>query len=338
MLRGVGWLYQQIAEIRNSLYDRGVFRSHSLGARTISVGNLTLGGTGKTPLVAHVSEILAEAGEKVCVLTRGYGRENPNDRLLVSEGTKVLADAFAAGDEPIELAKQLIGKAIVVADRDRVSAARWAKEKFGITAFVLDDGFQHRRAERDLDIVCVEAIDPFGQNQNMLPGWVRERFRNISRADVIVITRSELVEDVDRIINEIAAYNRTAEKFLSKTELLPPKLLRHFLEDTESTDVETGLVFAFSGLGNPELFPLTLRRAGYELAGKLSFPDHIRYTQDDIDTLVSSARECEATSLVTTAKDGVKLGEFRFEIPCFVIEVRTTISDADRFRDLVISS
>src|SRR5688572_6868163 len=109
MLRAAGWLYGKIADIRNSLYDRGVFRSHYLGARTISIGNITTGGTGETPLVAYVAEILAENGEKVCILTRGYGRES-SGRVLVSDGESVLVDAREGGDEPVELARKLIGK------------------------------------------------------------------------------------------------------------------------------------------------------------------------------------------------------------------------------------
>ena len=140
MLTPFSWLYGKIADTRNALYDRGVFVSHSLGARTISVGNITAGGTGKTPLVAHVAKILAERGENVCILTRGYGRENPSERVLVSDGLNILADAKQGGDEPVELAVKLLGKAVVVADANRASAANWAKDKFGITAFVLDDG------------------------------------------------------------------------------------------------------------------------------------------------------------------------------------------------------
>src|SRR5215207_5749749 len=162
MLQLAGWLYGQITNLRNFLYETGVFRSHSLGERTISIGNITTGGTGKTPLVAHVAEILADAGERVCVLTRGHGRRNENERVLVSEGGRVLVDAAIGGDEPVELGRKLRGKAVVVSDADRVSAAAWAKEEFGSTVFVLDDGFQHRRAKRDLDIVCVDATNPRG--------------------------------------------------------------------------------------------------------------------------------------------------------------------------------
>src|SRR5215213_8307856 len=115
MLMPIGWLYGKIADVRNALYDRGVFKSHDLGARTISIGNITMGGTGKTPLVAYVAEILSDAGEKVCILTRGYGRES-SGRVLVSDGKKVLVSAREGGDEPVELGRKSIGNAIVVAD------------------------------------------------------------------------------------------------------------------------------------------------------------------------------------------------------------------------------
>jgi len=187
MLRLLGKIYVAIGGLRNSLYDRGILKSHSLGARTISIGNITAGGTGKTPLVAYVAELLADAGEKVCILTRGYGRKNERDRVVVSDGTNVLVDAATGGDEPVELAQRLLGKSVVIADADRVAAARWAKKQFGITAFVLDDAFQHRRARRDLDIVCVDATNPRG-------GLLRESFANLVRADVIIITRADLVE------------------------------------------------------------------------------------------------------------------------------------------------
>src|SRR5688500_11489316 len=125
MLWAIGKLYGLIADIRNTFYDWGIFRSYSLGARTISIGNITTGGTGKTPLVAYVANMLAESGEKVCILTRGYGRES-SGRVLVSDGENVLVDARTGGDEPVELARKLIGKAIVIADADRVAAAAWA--------------------------------------------------------------------------------------------------------------------------------------------------------------------------------------------------------------------
>ncbi len=129
MLAILGSIYGKAIQMRNWMYDRGIFRTHDLGARTISVGNITAGGTGKTPLVSYIAKILAARGETVCILTRGYKRKNPRDRVLVSDGKQILADAPTAGDEPFELAQKLIGAAIVIADADRVAAAEWAKKK-----------------------------------------------------------------------------------------------------------------------------------------------------------------------------------------------------------------
>src|SRR3569832_2355237 len=156
MLTVLAWIYGRGLALRNYLYDKGVFEVHDLGARVICVGNITVGGTGKTPLVEYIGHRLAEQGEKVCVLTRGYGREDEGKRVLVSDGESVLVDAAIGGDEQVDLAHELLGHGVVVAGADRVGAAEWARRKFGVTAFVQDDGFQHRKVKRDLDIVCVD--------------------------------------------------------------------------------------------------------------------------------------------------------------------------------------
>ena len=185
----LGWLYGKIANIRNSFYEKGIFESFSLGVPVISIGNITMGGTGKTPLVAYVAELLDRKNETVCIISRGYGRSNPGKRVLVSDGKALLTGPKNAGDEPYELAQKLLNKAIVISDADRVAAAAWAKEEFDVTVFVLDDAFQHRTARRDLDIVCIDAMNPFR--------LLREPLENLARADAIVITRSDLAEDIE---------------------------------------------------------------------------------------------------------------------------------------------
>ncbi len=346
MLTLLGRLYGKIADIRNGLFDRGVFASHSLGARTISVGNITVGGTGKTPLVALVAEILTEHGQKVCVLTRGYGRKDPKKRVLVSDGKSVLADAATGGDEPVELAMKLLGKAVVVADADRVAAAEWSKEEFGVTAFVLDDGFQHRRAKRDLDIVCIDATNPFGNGRMLPAGILREPLLSLKRADVIVVTRTDLAENVEETSAVIRTFNPECPLFIAESSIFDIVELRKFstkMHPEESNwDREEwaakpvrGTVFAFCGLGNPDNFFERLRKEGFELAAQHGFADHHLYTQEEILGLERKANECAAKILLTTAKDAVKLNGLKFELPCFVVEIKAVINDESAFRELL---
>jgi tetraacyldisaccharide 4'-kinase len=317
MLKLLGKIYGLGAEVRNAMFDRGVIASHSLGAKTISVGNITMGGTGKTPLVAYVAEILADAGEKVCILTRGYARES-GGRVLVSDGSEVLVDAATGGDEPVELARMLLGKAIVVVDADRVTAAEWAKEKFNVTAFVLDDGFQHRRAKRDLDIVCVDATNPFH--------FLREPLRNLDRANAIVVTRADLADSTS-VIERLRETNSHAPVFRADYRL------RNFASIHSITDA-----FAFCGIGNPAAFFSMLTREGLKTENSQTFGDHHSYSQADVDQIESMAIDRGCTSLITTAKDSVKLEDLRFSMPCLVAKIEVVIDDPDGFRDLVLSA
>ncbi len=318
-------------DVRNGLYDKGAFDTHDLGARTVSIGNITTGGTGKTPLVAHVAEILAARGETVCILTRGYGRKESRKRVLVSDSTSILSTPADSGDEPFELAQKLLGKAIVIADADRVAAAEWAKRKFGVTAFILDDGFQHRQAGRDLDIVCIDATNPSGDSQagslrsgGVLPaGRLRESITNLKRADVVVITRSDLVEDISNLRSEISDLNSEAATFTAKTRIVNPG------------EINEKRVFAFCGLGNPDAFHEQLRRAGVEITGTKTFADHHQYEQKDIHRIETDARAGEAEILVTTAKDEVKLSDLKFEMPRKIVEIEIEIDDPVAFAALL---
>lgn len=328
--------------LRNRLYDRGIFRSYSLGCKTISIGNLTAGGTGKTPLVALVVEILSESGEKVCVLTRGYGRKNAKDRVLVSDSKQVLADAVEGGDEPVELARKLLGKAVVIADADRVSAAKWAREKFGITAFVLDDGFQHRRAKRDLDIVCIDATNPCGNGRILPAGTLRESFKELKRAGAIVITRTNLVESTGKLIERLRRRNPDAPIHEAATRVCRVTDLKDFAEKKLTTgtgehhipDME---LYAFCGLGNPDNFRRQLEIENFPVKGFRSFADHHWYVRADVESLEKEAAHAGAKALITTAKDAVKLNGLTFEMPLFVAEAEVIVNDKYAFRKLILA-
>lgn len=319
MLSLLSPIYGKVIDWRNRLYDRGILDTFSLGARTISIGNITTGGTGKTPLVAHAAELLAERGEKVCILTRGYGRRDPKRRVLVSDGKKVLADAATSGDEPLELAQKLLGKAIVIADADRVAAAEWALRKFGITVFILDDGFQHRRARRDLDVICLDAMDPFGGDRLLPAGRLREPAENLARADAVVITRSDLAGGLGTLMQQVSHLAPDASVFVARKEI------------TNLAVIGNGRAFAFCGLGNPEAFFDQLRRAGIDLSGSRRYPDHHYYTQADVDSIELEAESAGAEHLLTTGKDTVKFEGLRFTLPRRTVEIEVRLDDDEAF-------
>jgi len=336
-LSPAGWLYGRIADLRNSLYDHGVFKSLSLGAPTISIGNITAGGTGKTPLVAHSAEILAEDGARVAILTRGYGRKNPRSRVLVSDLENVLTDARTGGDEPVELATKLLGKAIVVADADRVAAAEWARTRFGITTFVLDDAFQHRRARRDLDIVCIDATNPFGNNEILPVGTLREPLANLGRADAIVITRSNLITDLSPLRLEISKLAPETPIFESSTKIRRLAEISAFSSATQIGEIRHQKALAFCAIGNPSNFYKQLSSEGFEIVSKKPFPDHHYYSKEQISKLEGRARNAGASILLTTAKDAVKLIDVEFGMPCYLVETELSVADENQFKSLILS-
>ena len=338
-------LYETIVGARNSLYETGVFKSHALGAKAISIGNITVGGTGKTPLVAFVAEVLAETGEKVCILTRGYGRENPRKQVLVSDGEKIIVDVKAAGDEPFELAGKLLGKAIVVANANRAAAGNWAREKFAITAFVLDDAFQHRRVKRSLDVVCIDATNPFGNGKTLPTGTLREPLNNLKRADAIVITRANLVEDVSDLKSQIAKYNQACPIFVSENRISRLVNLKDFAASfsglprtSNNEQLITGNYLAFCALGNPNNFFEQLRGENFNLVAAEIFPDHHFYAPKDVAKLVAKAKETGAEMLLTTAKDAVKLKDLNIDLPCFVAESEMIFRREDDFRQWLLNA
>src|SRR5205085_1292253 len=203
-LAPLGTLYGALVRTRLRLYRSGLLKTENVGAPVISVGNITAGGTGKTPLVEWAARALAGEGRRACVLTRGYGRADERRRVVASDGRSVLADARECGDEPRLLAEKLLGAASVVCDRDRVAAARWAREHLGAEVFVLDDGFQHLRIARDLDIVTLDATAPWGGRAMLPRGRLREPASGLSRADCVVITRAELAADLEGLRAEVA--------------------------------------------------------------------------------------------------------------------------------------
>lgn len=344
LLSQLGWLFGSIVKARRRLYQKNIFKSDDLGVPVISVGNLTVGGTGKTPLVAYVAKVLAEKGHKVCILTRGYKRENPNERVLVSDGEKLLADAKQAGDEPFELANKLLGFASVIADKRRAEAGKWARENWGVTAFVLDDGFQHWQVKRDLDIVTIDATNPFGNGELLPAGILREPLSALKRANCAVITRANLTGNISNLKSQISEINADCVVLISQTEIVGLLDVKEFRAKTQRTQSgkqrtkdkgQRANALAFCALGNPDNFFESLKREGFNLSATKVFSDHYAYAQKDVEEIEKTARQVGAETLLTTAKDAVKLKDLQFSLPCLVVEIEVFFDDDAPLRALL---
>jgi tetraacyldisaccharide 4'-kinase len=334
VLSPLSLLYGAVTRTRLSLYQRGTFHTTKLERPVISIGNLTTGGTGKTPLVDYVTRLIASQGKKVCILTRGYGRKDSHLQVIVSDGYDVLATPAEAGDEPYLLATRLTGLAAVISSADRIAAGLEAIKDFGTDCFVLDDGFQHLRLARDLDIVSIDATNPWGGGSLLPYGRLRESPENLSRADCVVLTRCDQVSSVEPLRAEIVRLTGGRPVFESRMQPVRVTSLKNATE-TIAPPVRAA---AFCGVGNPRSFFENLRQAGYELALEKSFADHHEYSQEEIDSLCRSAREVGADVLITTAKDAVKLRTMDFSIPCYVFEIEIVIDQADEFAGLVVEA
>lgn len=337
ILAPLGVLYGAITATRLSLYQRGLLRTLKLDAPVISVGNVTTGGTGKTPLVEYIARTLAANGRKVCILTRGYGRENPKARVLVSDWQHVLATEAEAGDEPGLLAETLSGIASVISDRDRFAAGKWAISELGADVLILDDGLQHLRLARDLNVATVDATNPWGGGRLLPSGRLREARAGLARADCIVLTRADQCGDLKSLEREIDEASSKRPVFTSRMRVRRLRRLDGELPTSDSPLKPTiEMPFApFCAIGNPRSFIKQLEDEGYDLTEPSIFSDHYRYDQRDLDGIVAKALSAGATRLITTAKDAVKLRDLTVELPCFVLEIEICIDDESRFVEMI---
>lgn len=267
-------IFGTVVGVRNGLYERHIFKSRKLARPVVSVGNLAVGGTGKTPFVVMLGELLKARGIAVDVLSRGYGRESTKVSIVDPEGSR---DQF--GDEPLLIARKL--RVPVVVGADRYQAGLLAESKFPETRLhLLDDGFQHRRLHRDFDIVLIADEDV---GESLLPaGRLREPFSSLRRADAVVLASNSSLP-------------------------LPAKSIWRVRRQVHFLGLEKRLV-AFCGIARPDQFFAGLKKLGMDLATSIVFPDHHRYTQTDIDRLIQTLGKTGADGFISTEKDAINLG------------------------------
>ena len=294
-------LYRGAVTARLGAYRRGWLRSSRLPVPVVSVGNLTFGGTGKTPTVIALVRDLVRRGRHPAVLTRGYGRSATAPVVLV--GPEPNTTARLAGDEPLELAARLPGVPVVV-DADRVRGGIEALTR-GADALVLEDGFQHLRLERDLDLVLVDAGDPWGGGRMPPRGRLREPLSGLKRADAVLVTKvgpdpGPVLAAVRRVVNEQGLHVPVLAARLEPTQV-------RRLEGTAGPEALAGVrVLAMAGLGRPEGFADLLRTAGAHVVATRWFADHHDFTAVELEAVVTQASVLGAV-VVTTAKDAVKM-------------------------------
>ncbi|HUI64481.1 MAG TPA: tetraacyldisaccharide 4'-kinase [Bacteroidota bacterium] len=302
VLYPISWLYGIAVATRNAAFEAGLLRRERVPAPVVSVGNLTAGGTGKTPLVEYLLGELIARGESVAVVSLGYGRRS-RGVVIVSDNGRVLADAREGGDEPVQIARKFPRASVVVGER-RVEAARTAIERCGAHVIVMDDGFQHRYLERDLSIVVIDSRIPLNDEPLLPAGVRREQLSALRRADLLAFSRAEGPGE--------PAWRARLDRYTDAESISFRSVIRSFEALPERTPLDhsslKGLrLYAFSGIGDHTAFLSDLHSAGLLVVGERRFADHHLYRAGEIDELLEASSSVRAEALVTTEKDAVRM-------------------------------
>lgn len=325
------FFYSFLQRARVFLYKNGLLKTEKVGSRVISIGNITAGGTGKTPAVMAIAKMAKEKGFNVAILTRGY-RGLAKGITPVSDGSKVLLNCRDAGDEPFLMAKKLSGIP-VIKGKNRYLSAKFSIERFGSDLFVLDDGFQHLRLHRDVNILLIDATDPFG-NGHLLPrGILREPLIAMERANIIVITKANLSRKIKETVEIIKKYNTTAPIFFSHYK--PVDLIDMKGNTVSIENIRGSSLFIFSGLASHSSFRLLLEREGAKVSGELTYPDHFDYSKKDIDEIERKAEALGTDMVVTTEKDIVKIPYLERKRQIWALRIEFIIEDEKGWQSLL---
>ena len=331
----LSFFYLGVVNLRNWLYDHKIFKEVKLSCPVISVGNISVGGTGKTPCVIMLTQILKKNGFQPAVISRGYGGRSISPANIVSDGNKIFLDGETAGDEPYLIAKALQGVPVITGTKRRTTG-QVAIDKFGANVLICDDAMQHRQIFRDINLVLLDSKG-FHGNYHVLPrGKLREPIKEIRRAGAILLTHADEEVKIDAKIEE-----------LIKTEKIPVFQSIHQPEDIISGDgsvrkpvseLKGKKVSAFCGIANPGSFEKTLLAAGAKTLSFDIFPDHHRYSEKEIEKLKTGFIKSGADYLITTQKDAIRLQNHSgFLKTLFILRVKMEIKpSAQSFENFII--
>jgi len=342
VLAGAAAMFGIASRLRASLYKRGVFRRSWPGCLVISVGNITVGGTGKTPVVETFARALARGGRKVAIISRGYKARAPSWRWrwrnrrwgggpkVVHDGTHILLGAREAGDEPYMLARNL-DNVVVITDPDRVRGSRFAIKEFGVDTIILDDGMQHLRLQRQIEVVLIDATCPFGFDYLLPRGLLRESLKGLRRATHIFITKARDI-DVQPIVARIRTINPTAEIIACYYE--PEALINlHTGAHVPLDEINGRNTFIVTGIAQPDGFVSLAKERGAIVQRVMTFPDHHRFRRAEIEEIYTAAAGMCADAILITEKDSVRFprraGSAILPCPVYYLKVAIKIKSGE---------
>jgi tetraacyldisaccharide 4'-kinase len=332
LLSALSLVYRSVVCIRNNLYHAGLFPGKKLGCKVVSVGNVTIGGTGKTPTVISLARFLASQGRRPLVVSRGYGRQDESKVVVVSDGDQLLTDARTGGDEPVLIGSKLRGVPVVTG-ADRYEAADYGIRRFKSDIVVLDDGFQHRRLHRNLDIVLIDATDPFGNDRIFPAGILREPVRSLRRAHAVVITKADQSLSLETLKERIrqATASRIFTSFQRPVDLIDG----NGIETKSLSSLRGARVLAFSGIARPASFVSMLKALGANVVAEFVYPDHHRYGKNDLAALFRKAADERVSLIITTEKDAVRLRSLKPE-GIWSLRIDLTIVEQEEWESFIL--
>lgn len=334
----VSRVYGSVVKLRETFYKKGIFNSKKLPCKVISIGNITVGGTGKTPMTIKVAQLIQSFGYKVVVISRGYRGSAEKTGAIVSDGQTIYLSPETAGDEPFMIASTLKDIPVIVG-QDRFKAGMTAIRKFKPDVIVLDDAFQHLKLKRDVDIVLLDFKQPFG-NTHLLPrGVLREPVSSLSRGDAFILTRSNDADSSPFYQKEYLIEGKPVFKSFHKPYI--HKILKRKNQPSKYDDFEflkAKKVFVFSGLSSNKSFLRSVKGFGCNVTGFLEFPDHHWYSDKDFKTISLMAQKTGADLLITTEKDYVKIAHkvISWDIDLVIIGIKISFGKQEiAFNDFI---
>ncbi|MCK5145678.1 tetraacyldisaccharide 4'-kinase [bacterium] len=317
-------IYRLIMLMRQNAYGPNKLNIKKLDAAVISVGNITVGGTGKTPTVIALAACMQQQGHRVGIISRGYGRQSNESVIVVSDGEKILSNAEESGDEPLLMAERLPGVPVIVC-ADRTKAGQLGIDMFGLTHIIADDAMQHIRLYRDADLVVMDATQPWGNGWMIPAGPLREPLTQLKKACAILLTRTDQAGDISALTMQLQQW--TSAPVYSSSHR-PVAWIDENGNTLPISKLSGKKAWAFTGIGNPDAFHHSLSECSIKVEGMTKFKDHHYFDKSDLNTIELAAADAGVEYIVTTEKDMVKLStQYSWSIPVMALRIDIFIQD-----------